>query len=67
MSVALFRYAVYLVKIVENWWCPFAHDQKQDYVESAVDKSFWHVDPDELNKLHPDDKENRIWNEKGAQ
>ncbi|MDD2310523.1 MAG: hypothetical protein PHH91_13160 [Desulfuromonadaceae bacterium] len=64
MSVALFSYASYLVKIVENWWCPFAHDQKHTYVEGAIDNSFWHVDPQELAKLHPDDKQNPIWNEK---
>jgi hypothetical protein len=65
LSVALFRYAVYLVMIVENWWCPFAHDQKQNYAEAAIDKSFWHVDPKESVKLHHDDKHNPIWNEKG--
>ena len=68
LSVALFRYAVYLVKIMENWWCPFAHDQKREYAEGAIDKSFWHVDPErETEKLHPDDKKNPIWNEKGKQ
>lgn len=64
MSVALFSYALYLVKIVENWWCPFAHDKKQTYAEGAIDESFWHVDPVELVKLHPDDRKNPIWNEK---
>jgi hypothetical protein len=63
LSVALFTYATYLVKIVENWWCPFAHEQKGNYTEGAIDKSFWHVDPEELVKLHPDDKLNPIWNE----
>jgi hypothetical protein len=63
LSVALFRYAVYLVEIVENWWCPFGHDQKQEYMGGAIDKSFWHVDPEELKKLNPDDKKNPIWNE----
>lgn len=67
LSVALFRYAVYLVMIVENWWCPFSHDQKGEYAEGAIDKSFWHVDPEELVKLHPDDKQNPIWNEKGGE
>jgi len=65
LSVALFRYAVYLVKIVEIWWCPFNHGQKDEYADAAIDSSFWHVDPDELVKLHPDDKHNTIWNEKG--
>lgn len=64
LSVALFRYVVYLVKIVENWWCPFSHAQKGEYQESAIDQSFWHVAPEELKKLHPEDKLNRIWNEK---
>jgi len=31
----------------------------------AIDRSFWQVDPEELEKLHPDDKQNPIWNEKG--
>jgi len=65
MSVALFSYAAYLVKIVENWWCPFAHEQKKTYAESAIDESFWHVDPLELVKLHPEDRLNPIWNGKG--
>ena len=65
LSVALFRYAAYLVKIVEIWWCPFAHDQKPAYAESAIDQSFWHLDPLELEKLHPDDVQNPIWNDKG--
>jgi len=64
LSVALFGYATYLVKIVENWWCPFAHEQKKTYAESAIDESFWHVDPEELAKLHPDDRKNPIWNAK---
>lgn len=66
MSVALFKYAAYLVMIVENWWCPFAHGKKQEYGAGAIDKSFWHVDPEELIKLNPDDKNNPIWNEKTA-
>jgi hypothetical protein len=60
--VALFRYATYLVKIVENWWCPFNHGQKPEYAESAIDNSFWHVYPEELAKLHPEDRENPLWN-----
>ena len=63
LSVALFKYAAYLVMIVENWWCPFAHGKKQEYSEGAIDKSFWHVDPAELVKLDPADAQNRIWNE----
>lgn len=63
LSVALFKYAVYLVEIVENWWCPFAHGKKQSYGRAAIDQSFWHVDPEEIVKLHPDDRNNPIWNE----
>jgi hypothetical protein len=65
LSVALFRYASYLVEIVENWWCPFGHDQKQEYEQAAIDKSFWHIYPEEQAKLHPGDEQNRIWNEEG--
>ena len=66
LSVALFRYAVYLVMIVENWWCPFGHGKKEQYREGAIDKSFWHVDPAETVKLDAEDRENRIWNEHGV-
>lgn len=64
LSVALFKYAAYLVQIVEIWWCPFTHDQKATYADSAIDLSFWHVDPLELEKLHPDDRKNPLWNER---
>mgnify|MGYP001822631309 FL=1 len=63
LSVALFRYAAYLVMIVENWWCPFAHDKKQEYASGAIDKSFWHLHALERGRLHPDDRDNPIWNE----
>jgi hypothetical protein len=63
MSVALFKYAAYLVEIVENWWCPFAHGKKQEYTSGAIDKSFWHMFPRECAKLHPDDRNNPLWNE----
>lgn len=63
LSVALLAYADYLVKIVENWWCPFAHSRKDTYAESAIDRSFWHTFPEELSRLHPDDRDNPIWNE----
>jgi len=62
LSVALFRYAAYLVMIVENWWCPFSHDKKQEYVEGAIDKSYWHLHTQEQERLHPDDRDNPIWN-----
>lgn len=65
LTVALFSYAVYLVKIVENWWCPFAHGRKKEYGDAALDKSFWHVDPAETAKLDPEDRDNPIWNQSG--
>lgn len=63
LSVALFRYTAYLVKIVENWWCPFEHDKKCEYSKAAIDKSYWHLFPQEMERLHPDDRINAIWNE----
>jgi len=63
LSVALFRYTTYLVIIVENWWCPFDHSQKTKYAEGAIDKSYWHLHQQEKERLHPDDRENHIWNE----
>ncbi len=65
LSVALFRYMAYLVMIVENWWCPFGHNRKQDYADGAIDQSIWHVDPLETVKLHPADRDNPIWNGEG--
>jgi hypothetical protein len=62
MSIALLRYNVYLVKIVENWWCPFAHDRKREYADARIDYSYWHVDDKRKAKLHPDDLNNQIWN-----
>lgn len=62
LSVGLFRYIAYLVKIVENWWCPFEHDKKGEYAEGAIDKSYWHLHQQEKDYLHPDDLNNPIWN-----
>ena len=67
LSVALFRYLAYLVKIVENWWCPFDHDKKYEYAEGAIDKSYWHLHAIECEKLHPDDRDNSMWNEQARQ
>ena len=61
--MALFSYAAYLIRIVENWWCPFEHDKKETYRDSAIDKSYWHLHAIEREKLHPDDLNNSIWNE----
>ncbi len=63
LSVALFKYGNYLVKIVENWWCPFEHEKKSHYADGAIDQSFWHIFPDEMAQLHPQDSDNPIWNE----
>jgi hypothetical protein len=62
-SVALLDWMAYMVKIVENWWCPFAHGKKIDYASGSIDRSFWHVYPSEAAKLHPDDLTNPLWNE----
>ena len=64
LSVGLFKYASYLVKIVENWWCPFDHDKKQSYADGAIDQSYWHLTPKDLQKLHPADRNNPVWNYK---
>lgn len=67
LTVGLFKYAVYLVEIVENWWCPFEHDKKASYSNGAIDKSYWHLYDEDLKKLHPDDQNNPIWNEQSSQ
>ena len=61
LSIALISYLLYLVKIVEQWWCPFGHDKKLSYADVPIDKSFWHAAGDE-NLLHPEDRENPSWN-----
>lgn len=63
LSVALFRYCAYLVMIVENWWCPFGHDKKSEYAIAPIDQSYWHIFEKERNSLHPDDRNNPIWND----
>lgn len=67
MSIALLRYNVYLVKIVENWWCPFTHERKEEYSDASIDYSFWHMDPVREKALDPKDKDNPIWNERARQ
>lgn len=64
LSVGLFEWHAYLVKVVENWWCPFRHDMKEKhYREAAIDQSFWHIYPEDIVKLEPEDRDNLIWNE----
>ncbi len=62
-SVALFEWHAYMVKVVENWWCPFGHSRKEDYANGAIDQSFWHIYPEDKSKLHADDKNNPIFTE----
>lgn len=67
VSVAVFEWHAYLVKLVENWWCPFHHDKKNTlYREASIDQSFWHVYPEDIGKLDPRDRDNPIWNEQCA-
>ena len=66
LSVALLAYVVYLVKIVEQWWCPFGHDRKHIYADTPIDRSFWHANGD-VGLLHPADQENPSWNEQALQ
>ncbi|MEK7705114.1 MAG: hypothetical protein AAB426_09165 [Myxococcota bacterium] len=63
LSVALFTWLSYLVKLVENWWCPFDHARKNGYDDARIDRSFWHVDAEDSAKLHPTDRDNPIWNQ----
>lgn len=61
-SVALLEWLTYMTKMVEIWWCPFHHSRKEHYAASAIDQSVWHAYPEEAAKLHPDDRDNPIWN-----
>jgi hypothetical protein len=64
VSVGLFEWHAYLVKLVENWWCPFHHSRKNtNYQDGAIDKSFWHLYPQDIVKLEPADRDNPIWND----
>lgn len=62
-STGLFEWHAYLVKLVENWWCPFHHSRKNEhYREGAIDQSFWHIFPEDIGKLEAEDRDNPIWN-----
>jgi hypothetical protein len=63
VSVAVFEWHAYMVKIVENWWCPFTHSTKETYNNAKIDKSFWHIYEEDIVKLEPEDRDNPIWNE----
>lgn len=60
-SVGLFEWHAYMVKVVENWWCPFGHSRKNSYTDGAIDQSFWHIYPEEKAKLTEEDKNNPIF------
>lgn len=62
VSVAVFEWHAYLVKLVENWWCPFTHEKKEGYANAKIDKSFWHIYEEDIVKLNPEDRDNPIWN-----
>lgn len=63
LSVGLYEWSAYLVKTVENFWCPFFHARKDKYAESAIDASYWHILPENRDKLHPEDRDCSIYNE----
>ena len=67
VSVALFEWHAYLVKLVENWWCPFGHEKKENYHNARIDQSFWHIYPEELVNLVDEDRDNPIWNDSADQ
>lgn len=67
VSVGLFEWHAYLVKLIENWWCPFNHGRKQGYDNAKIDQSFWHTYPEDQAKLHQDDLDNPIWNKNCSQ
>jgi hypothetical protein len=65
VSVGVLEWNAYLVKVVENWWCPFEHEKKAGYANAAIDGSYWH-NPKDIATLVPEDRENPIWNEESS-
>lgn len=63
LSVGIYEWSTYLVKTVENFWCPFYHNRKETYVDSAIDQSYWHIREENRAQLTPDDRDCVIWNE----
>lgn len=61
VSVAYREWLAYMVKVEENWWCPFAHETKKNYAVASIDYSCWHAS-EQAKQLHPDDQDNPIWN-----
>ena len=37
--------------------------KEKHYREAAIDQSFWHIYPEDIVKLEPEDRDNSIWNE----
>jgi hypothetical protein len=60
VSVAVIEWNAYLVKAVENWWCPFHHSKKATYDTALLDSSYWHISRN-AQQLHPSDRDNPIW------
>lgn len=63
ITVGILTWHAYLAKVVENFWCPFKHGKKDFYTDTPIDKSFWHLNEEGINKLHPEDRENETWND----
>lgn len=63
-SVGTLEWFAYLVKTVENWWCPFNHSRKHHYAVAQLDGSYWHYDTD-INQLHPEDRDNPNYSKQG--
>jgi len=57
----LFNWTGYVVEIIENWWCPFNHEQKDSYYRGALDSSFWHIFPKYIVELADRDRANPIF------
>ncbi len=62
LTVGLLEWTAYQVKLVENWWCPFAHGTKHTYADAPIDYSYWHI-LETVQDLHPDDRNNPVWNQ----
>ena len=62
LTVGLLEWTAYQVKLVENWWCPFAHGTKHTYADAPIDYSYWHT-VETVQDLHPDDRNNPVWNQ----
>lgn len=62
-TVGFLAWHTHLGRVVENFWCPFKHGKKDLYADTPIDKSFWHLTEVNRKKLHPEDRENPIWND----